>query len=46
MEYEVVLDGIAGAFFISDPDVVRPLVEGDAAGILVDAAAVALVPPE
>jgi len=46
MEYEVALDGIAGAFFISDADVVRPLAEGDAAGILVDAAAVALVPPK
>ncbi|MDR3534409.1 MAG: ABC transporter ATP-binding protein, partial [Rhodopila sp.] len=46
MEYEVALDGIAGEFFVSDPDVARPLAAGDPAGILVDPAAVALVPPE
>jgi iron(III) transport system ATP-binding protein len=46
MEYEVALEGIAGAFFVSDPDVARPLAAGEPAGILVDPAAVALVPPE
>jgi iron(III) transport system ATP-binding protein len=45
MEYAVLLDGIAGDFFISDPDVTRPLADGEAARIIVDPAGVALVPP-
>jgi len=46
MEYEVALEGIAGEFFVSDSDVAQPLAAGDVTGILIDPAAVALVPPE
>jgi iron(III) transport system ATP-binding protein len=46
MEYAVALAGIPGEFLVSDPDVMHPLIEDDAAGVLVDPGAVALVPPE
>jgi iron(III) transport system ATP-binding protein len=45
MEYGVTLEGIPGEVFISDADVARPLAAGAPASILIDPAAVALVPP-
>ncbi len=46
MEYAVLLDGIEGEFFVSDPDTSRPLAEGAEAYIIVNPAGVALVPPD
>ena len=43
MEYEVALEGVDGELFVVGPDVVRPLAAGQAVGVALDPAGLALV---